>query len=201
MGMTQDPNRTPDHAEGNDYVPGGAEQIVRDELRLRGDARGELGRCWVLSALGHQLRAEPDLVENSLHIVVAHGDQAVVTAASTLASILLDGVPRAQLTYPIEFPIAFAVPDDADEADRMAWLENVKVASAVVSAYAAGDAGAIQQAAVVLCGDGVLEVLAVLVTAAVRKLDRHVSWFGEAMRAAERSTAPGLLAPGATHEH
>jgi len=92
--MTQGPSLPLDDTAGNDYVPCGTEQIVQDELRLHSTARGELDRRWFLSALGHQLRAEPDLVENSLHIVVAHGEHAVVTAASTLASILLDGIPR-----------------------------------------------------------------------------------------------------------
>ena len=77
----------------------------------------------------------------------------------------------------------------------MAWQENVKVASTVVSAYAARDAGAIQQAAAVMCRGGEFEVLAILVTAAVHKLSRHASWFGEAMRAAEQAIAPNLVAP------
>jgi hypothetical protein len=184
---------TPDDAAGSEYLPCGAEQIVLDELRLHRDAGADIGSRWALCAVGHQLRAEPERVEDSLHIVATHGERAVVTAASVLAAILLDGVPRDQLVCPIEFPVMFTVPEDVDDDDRTAWQENVKVASAVVSAYAARDAGAIGRAAAVLCGAGAFEVMAVLVTAAARKLDRHASWLGEAMRAAERSIAPDLL--------
>jgi hypothetical protein len=187
---------TPDDAADSDYLPCGTEQIVQDDLRLRRDAGADVGRRWALCALGHHLRAEPDLVEESLHIVATHGEQAVVAAASVLTAVLLDGVPSDQLVCPIEFPVKFTVPEDVDDDDRTAWYENVKVASAVVSAYAAGDAGAIGRAAAVMCGAGAFEVMAVLVTAAAHKLDRHASWFGEAMRAAERSTAPDLLMPG-----
>lgn len=186
----------PDHAADDEYLPCGAEQIVHDERRLRHDAGAEFGRRWVLCALGHQLRADPELVENSLHIIAAHGEQAVVAASSLLAAILLDGVPRDQLVCPIEFPITFTVPENVGDDDRTAWHENVKAASAVVSAYAARNADAIQRAAIVMCGAGAFEVMAVLVVAAVHKLDRHASWFSEAMRAAERSAEPSLPAPG-----
>ena len=185
-----------DDAAGNEYTPCGAEQIVHDELRLRRDAGADIGSRWALCAVGHQLRAAPELVEESLHIIATHGEQAVVAAVSVLAAMLLDGVPRDQLVCPIEFPVTFTVPEDVGDDDRAAWHENVKVASAVVSAYAARDAGAIGRAAAVVCGAGAFEVMAVLVTAAAHKLDRHVSWFGEAMRAAERSTAPNLVMPG-----
>lgn len=186
----------PDHAADDEYVPCGAEQIVHDERRLRRDVAADVGRRWALCALGHQLRADPELVENSLHIIAAHGEQAVMDAASLLAAILLDGVPRDQLMCPIEFPITFSVPEGVGDDDRTAWHENVKVASAVVSAYAARNADAIQRAAAVVCGAGAFEVMAVLVTAAVHKLDRHASWFSEAIRAAERSAESSLPAPG-----
>lgn len=186
---------TPDDAAGSEYLPCGAEQIVHDELRLRRDAGADIGSRWALCAVGHHLQAEPELVEDSLHIIATHGEQAVVAAASVLAAILLDGVPRDQLVCPITFPVTFTVPEDVDDDDRTAWHENVKVASAVVSAYAARDAGAIGRAAAVMCGAGAFEVMAVLVTAAAHKLDRHASWFGEVMRAAERSAAPNLLLP------
>ncbi|MET8763066.1 hypothetical protein [Lentzea sp. NPDC004782] len=186
---------TREHDTDDEYVPCGTEQIVHDDLRLSHDAGSDTGTRWALRALGHQLRAEPELVEHSLHIITTHGDRAVVAAASILASILLEGVPCDQLTWPIEFPVEFTVPGDLDSDDRAAWQENVKVASAAVSAYATRDAGAIQQAAAVMCRGGESEVLAVLVTAAVRKLSRHASWFGEAMRAAEQAIAPNLVAP------
>lgn len=83
-----------------------------------------------------------------------------MAAASTLASILLDGVPRDRLTCPIEFPVTCAVPDDLDDDGRAAWHENVNVASVLVSAYAARDPSAIQLVAGALCGAGVFEVMA-----------------------------------------
>lgn len=194
--MNEENSMRPDDASHDEHIPCSAEQIVQDERRLSRDSDTDLGRRWALCAVGHQLRAEPELVENSLHIVSGHGEQAVMAAASVLASVLLDGVPHDQLACPIEFPVTFTVPEDVDDDDRSAWYENVKVASAVVSAYAARDADAIGRAAAVMCGAGVFEVMVVLVTAAAHKLDRHAFWFGEAMRAAEHAAAPRLIMPG-----
>ena len=102
-----------------------------------------------------------------------------------MALILLDGVPREQLVSPVEYPISFEVAKDIDPADHLAWQENVKVASAVVSAQAARDALAIEKAMSVMCGAGTFEVLVVLLTSSARKLERHVSWFSEALRCTE----------------
>jgi hypothetical protein len=172
-----------------EYSPSGVDQIVQDENRLRSSTAGDFGMCWALSAIGHQLKAEPELVENALQLIVAHADkQVLVSAASLMATILLDGVPRDQLRSPIRFPVSFSLPNDVEAEDRHAWQENVKVASAVVSAYAARDPDAIEEAAAALHGEGVFEVLAVLVAATARKLERHATWFGEALRCTEMPT-------------
>lgn len=130
------------------YVPCGVEQIAQDEARLRQGAGSGLGASLGLRALGHHLQSEPGLVEHVLQSIVTHADPGIaVSAASILAGILLDGVPQDQLVLPIAFPIAFAIPDDVDADDRAAWQENVKVASAFVSAHAARDAITIRHAA------------------------------------------------------
>ncbi|KJK43581.1 hypothetical protein UK23_32655 [Lentzea aerocolonigenes] len=168
------------------YVPCGVEQITQDGTRLRQVDHIGLGASWALRALGHHLRSEPELVERTLQSVVNHADPRIaVAAASILARVLLDGIPQDQLVSPVAFPIAFAVPDDVDADDHAAWHENVKVASAFVSAHAARDAVAVQQIASFLGGDGAFEVLVVLVDSAARKLERHAAWFGEALRSAE----------------
>ncbi|MFS8102661.1 hypothetical protein LFM09_36590 [Lentzea alba] len=177
------------------YVPCGVEQIAQDEARLRQDPDSGLGASWGLRALAHHLQSEPELVERTLQSVVTHADPRIaVSAASILARVLLDGVPQDQLVSPIAFPISFAIPEDVDADDRAAWHENVKVASAFVSAHAARDAVAIQRAASLLGGAGAFEVLVVLVDSAARKLERHAAWFGEALRSAESSheAAPSL---------
>lgn len=171
------------------YQPTGMNQIVQDEIRLQRGAAGDFGTHWGLFAVGNQLKAESELVEDTIQHIVAHEDkQAVVSAASLLVTILLEGVPRDQLRSPIRFPVSFSLPDDVDAEDRLAWQENVKVASAVVSAYAARDPDAIMEAVSVLSGGGAFEVLAVLVAAAARKLERHATWFSEAMRCTETPT-------------
>ncbi|RAS59002.1 hypothetical protein C8D87_11655 [Lentzea atacamensis] len=186
----------PDLESADDgYEPCGVEQIAQDEARLRQDADSGLGASWGLRALGHHLRSEPELVERTLQSVVTHADpRIVVSAASILARVLLDGVPLDQLVSPVAVPIVFAIPDEVDADDRAAWQENVKVASAFVSAHAARDAGAIRRAASLLGGPGAFEVLVVLVDSAARKLERHAAWFGEALRSAEpsRDAAPSL---------
>jgi hypothetical protein len=190
--MTADTPRphsyTVDPVEQGDreYSPSGVDQIVQDENRLRSGTAGEFGMRWALSAVGHQLEAEPELVEDALQFIVAHEDNLVlVSAAGLMATILLDGVPRDQLRSPIKFPMSFSLPNDIEAEDRYAWQENVKVASAVVSAYAARDPDAIEEAVSALHGDGAFEVLVVLVTATARKLERHATWFGEALRCTE----------------
>jgi hypothetical protein len=171
------------------YQPSGMNQIIQDESRLRRGTAGDFGMHWGLFAVGNQLKAESDLVEDAIQLIVAHEDkQVVASAASLLATILLEGVPRDQLRSPIRFPVSFSLPDDVDGEDRLAWQENVKVASAVVSAYAARDPDAIAEAASILCGGGAFEVLAVLVAAAARKLERHATWFSEALRCTETPT-------------
>ncbi|MCP2199938.1 hypothetical protein [Lentzea flava] len=193
--MTADAPRKHGHAvnaveQGDpEYSPSGVDQIVQDENRLRSRTAGDFGMRWALSAVGHQLKAESELVEDALQLIVAHEDkQVLVSAASLMATILLDGVPRDQLRSPIKLPVSFALPNDIEAEDRHAWQENVKVASAVVSAYAARDPDAIEEAVAALHGDGVFEVLAVLVAAAARKLERHATWFGEALRCTEVPT-------------
>lgn len=180
-----------------EYSPSGVDQIVQDENRLQSRTAGDFGMRWALSAVGHQLKAEPELVEDALQLIIAHEDkQVLVSAASLMATILLDGVPRDQLRSPIKFPVSFSLPNDIESDDRHAWQENVKVASGVVSAYAARDPDAIEEAVAALHGDGAFEVLAVLVTAAARKLERHATWFGEALRCTEMPTSgPTGLAP------
>ena len=171
------------------YVPCGVEQIADDEARLQQGADGGLGASAGLRAVGHHLRSEPELVEDVLHSVVTHPDPRIAAStASILARILLDGVPQDQLVSPVAFPIAFAIPDELDAHDRAAWQENVKVASAFVSAHATRDAIAIRHAASLLSGAGAFEVLVVLVDSAARKLERHVAWFGEALRSSESRT-------------
>ncbi len=179
-----------------EYAPSGVDQIVQDENRLRRSTAGDFGMRWALSAVGHQLKAESELVEDALQLIVTHEDEKVlVSAASLMATILLDGVPRDQLQSPIRFPVSFSLPDDTEAEDRHAWQENVKVASAVVSAYAARDPDAIKEAVAALHGDGVFEVLAVLVAAAARKLERHAIWFSEALHCTEMAaTDPTRLA-------
>ena len=168
------------------YEPCVFEQIAQDETRLRQGTSSELGASSGLRALGHHLRSEPEHVERTLQAVVTHADPRIaVASASILARILLDGVPQDQLVSPVAFPIAFAIPDDVDAHDRAAWQENVKVASAFVSAHAARDAVTIRRAASLLSGAGAFEVLVVLVDSAARKLERHAAWFGEALRSAE----------------
>lgn len=179
------------------YVPCGVEQIAQDEARLRQGAGSGLGASLGLRALGHHLQSEPGLVEHVLQSIVTHADPGIaVSAASILARILLDGVPQDQLVSPVAFPIAFAIPDGVDADDRAAWQENVKVASAFVSAHAARDAITIRHAASLLSGVGAFEVLVVLVDSAARKLERHAAWFGEALRSAElpHDAAPSLAA-------
>ncbi|SMC71983.1 hypothetical protein SAMN05660733_01486 [Lentzea albidocapillata] len=136
--------------------------------------------------MGHQLKAEPELVEQTLDLIVSHDDeQVLVSAAGLMAKVLLDGVPRDQLRSPVRFPMSFALPDDLDDEDRQAWQQNVIAASVLVSAYATGNPAAIEAAITVLHGEGKFEVLVVLVAAAARKLERHAAWFGEALRCAE----------------
>jgi hypothetical protein len=181
----------------HEYSPSDVDQIVQDEARLQSSSAGDIGMRWALSAVGHQLRAESELVEHALQLIVVHEDERVVASAAILmAAILLDGVPRDQLRPPIRFPVSFSLPDDIDAEDRHAWLENVKVASAIVSAYAACDPDAVGEAVAALHGDGVFEVLAVLVAAAARKVERHAAWFGEALR---HSWMPTTDSTGSAH--
>lgn len=193
--MTADTPRTcsavnPVGQGDREYSPSGVDQIVLDENRLQSRTAGDFGMRWTLSAVGHQLKAKPEPVEDALQLIVAHEDKLVlVSAASLMATILLDGVPRDQLRSPIQFPVYFSLPGDIGTEDRHAWQENVKVASSIVSAYAARDPSAIEEAVAALQGDGVFEVLAVLVAAAARKLERHATWFGEALRSTEMPTA------------
>lgn len=183
------------------YQLSGMNQIVQDEIRLQKGTAGDVGMHWGLFAVGNQLKAEFELVEDAIQLIVAHEDkQVVASAASLMATILLEGVPRDQLRSPIGFPVSFSLPEDVDAEDRLAWQENVKVASAVVSAYAARDSDAIMEAVSVLCGGGTFEVLAVLVAAAARKLERHATWFSEALRCTETPTTPATSNPLADQE-
>lgn len=183
------------HSDDSPYVPAGTEQIALDEVRLqkRGLENDATSLC--LRALGHQLKAEAELVEQALDLIVSHEDeQVVVSAAGLMTKLLLDGVPRDQLRSPIKFPMSFSVPDDLDDEDRHAWQQNVTAASVLVSAYATGNPDAIEAAITVLRGEGRFEVLVVLVAAAARKLERHAAWFGEALRCAEMPN-PGSTVP------
>ncbi|MET9225607.1 hypothetical protein [Lentzea sp. NPDC003310] len=184
------------HSDDSQYAPAGTEQIALDEIRLRkhGLESGATSLC--LRAVGHQLKAEPDLVEQALELIVSHDDEQVaVSAASLLAKLLLDGVPREHLRSPISFPMSFSLPDELDDEDRHAWQQNVRAASVLVSAYAAGNPASIEAAITALRGEGTFEVLAVLVTAAARKLERHAAWFGEALRCAELSNSGPTVLP------
>ncbi|KOV83118.1 hypothetical protein [Nocardia sp. NRRL S-836] len=174
-----------DGFDSHEQAQSGFEQIVFDEFRRQQRNVSDLGVQWGLSAVGHQLQTQPTGVEWALELIVTHGDERVlVSAASLMASILLDGVPRDQLMSPVKIPVSFALPGGVDAEDRLAWQENVKVASAVVSAFAARDAAAIEKAISVLRGEGAFEVMVVLVSAAARTLERHAAWLIEAMRCA-----------------
>lgn len=171
------------------YSPAGFEQIVLDEYRLQQGNVSDFGFQLALSAVGHQMRTEPVGVERAIRLVVTHGDERVIaSAASVMASILLEGVPQDQLASPIKFPVSFSLPDGIDGEERLAWQENVKVASAVVSAHAARDPAAIEKAVAIVCGAGTFEVMVVLVFAAARKLERHAAWLIEAMRCSNSPT-------------
>ncbi|MEU7474373.1 hypothetical protein AB0A63_00200 [Lentzea sp. NPDC042327] len=173
-----------------EYPQPGFEQIVIDEFRRQQGNVSDFGIRWGLSAVGHQLLTQPAGVERALQLIEEHEDKRVVaSAASLMASILLEGVPRDQLVSPIKFPVSFILPVGVDSEDRRAWQENVKVASAVVSAFGARDADAIQKVISILCGDGAFEVMVVLVSAAARKLERHADWLIEAMRCARTPAA------------
>ncbi|WP_439659532.1 hypothetical protein ACSHWB_45395 [Lentzea sp. HUAS TT2] len=180
--------------------PSGIDQIAEDEARLQKGNTSERGAYLCLRAIGHQLKARPDGVEDALQLIISQADkQMVVAAASIMAKILLDGVPRDQLQSPIRFPISFHLPGDIDAEDRDAWQQNVRAASAFVSAYATADPIAIEKSIPLLCGEGVFEVLVVLVAAAARKLERHARWFAEALRCSEdQSDDPATSADQAT---
>lgn len=164
--------------------PSGIDQIAEDEARLQKGNISERGAHLCLRAIGHQLKAEPDGVEDALQLIISQADKrmVVVAAAGIMAKILLDGVPRDQLRSPIRFPISFSLPGDIDPEDRDAWQQNVRAASTFVSAYATADPVAIEESIPLLCGEGTFEVLVVLVAAVARKLERHARWFTEALR-------------------